>query len=1110
MHTFKLCNLGAQGAVSVSEQAVSLSRSQDVAAANAHMWELLEAEAAEKERAARDDARRAKKKMKRAAAAAARATEDVEREEGGAAVPGPGFLEEAADPSLGLGQCSAAVRQDAEARERVAELGAAGRGGEANGGSQDAVQAGLRGVSGMRAAAAPGEQCNGSLRAAQQPDRAPGAVEPAVPGTLASANGAAARDPEGMQRGQAGASAAAPPARADAAATAGAGPRSAGAGSALAPAAAHAQNGAARSGACVAGDPGSGPSLAAVDAAGVAAGGCAQGAAAGAPRDAKPEAGDGGKAVPASWEHADEDADEAADPPSPAPGSPRRGPAVTGVPVGAGKARQAPAVAAGGRALAKASSGPGPAWGGAAAAASAAAAAAAAAARGARGGQPTPCLTSKPQSVNPKPQGAHAPVTPVRTPARGVGRAPVEGTTLDPWAGPAALPPRALSPRNPKPKLRPAPVQPAPPCATAPAAAGPRAQQLSASAAPSSSSGRSISPEPRAVGFQADGAANAAAQLRQAAVQDSKQVAAVGCPVPARVQGAGLQADGMQIGQPTGLGRSDGAEAEAGARSCAWSDDAVSAPGSPGADAARRAPDQALAQRAREPMPDLALGERASLELDRASSGAWGSAASVTGSRIGSGVGPGAGPGTGPDRSTPASGTTPLALSRSSQGSPPPDPWGLGLVGECLGIEALGIARPGAASGPPLVAQTWEAAAAPGDPGAGFPPGPGVGAGQLNPAAKPWRAPSEPRACAAGVGAGGTILPSPFANAAELTGGLPALGSSVGGSIWGSVGGLGLPALSGGSPFRLDGPGAAAAAAAWGSSAVNAQGPSLLLSFNRNPAGSPLGGTLVAEDERPGCVAAVVQHLLSEDGPGNRAGFEGPPGFWGNGAAAAHAPQLGFPSLGSSRSSCDGASRGAEAGFGGAARAHGGGLANAMNGTSFMHAGSLVALEGSAFYGNGAAYGQRSGAAEGKAGAWQDGLRGEAGHAAGFAAQRAADAHAAVRPQPPAWQLAAAPGGGFGSQGSGFGAGGGLGGASQYVQAPAYGSFPGAAGRDAAHAAGLPAFAGGSAGPLAQQLWPGLRQPPAALATRHSGQLSVQSALFADGASPWAAFPVRE
>ena len=33
-----------------------------VAAANAHMWELLEAEAAEKERVARDDARRAKRR----------------------------------------------------------------------------------------------------------------------------------------------------------------------------------------------------------------------------------------------------------------------------------------------------------------------------------------------------------------------------------------------------------------------------------------------------------------------------------------------------------------------------------------------------------------------------------------------------------------------------------------------------------------------------------------------------------------------------------------------------------------------------------------------------------------------------------------------------------------------------------------------------------------------------------------------------------------------------------------------------------------------------------------------------------------------------------------
>jgi len=82
---------------------------QDVAAANAHMWELLEAEAAEKDRAAREDARRAKRKLKRAVAAArqrgAEAGDAAEEPE-----PGPGpqaraldaARGEEAEPDLGL------------------------------------------------------------------------------------------------------------------------------------------------------------------------------------------------------------------------------------------------------------------------------------------------------------------------------------------------------------------------------------------------------------------------------------------------------------------------------------------------------------------------------------------------------------------------------------------------------------------------------------------------------------------------------------------------------------------------------------------------------------------------------------------------------------------------------------------------------------------------------------------------------------------------------------------------------------------------------------------------------------------------------------------------
>ena len=1081
---------------------------QDVAAANAHMWELLEAEAAEKERVARDDARRAKKKMKRAAAAAARAQEEDEREEEeGAAVRGLALAEEAADPGPGSGLHPAAVRQDAAAPGQAGEAGAAGQG-------EDAVRAGLPSIAGTYASAAPEAQCNGSLRAAQQPNQAPGAAEPAALGALA--NGAAARVSEAKQRRQtgarAGASAAAPPARADARAAAEAAaeaaPRSVNAGPACVSAAAQPHigsnetldPGAARGDIGTADDPASGPSGAAVNAVDIAARGSEQDAAAGAPLGSKIYAGSSDKAVPASWEHAD----EAADAPSLATGSPRGSAAgIAGVPAGGGgKARLAPAAAAGARALARVSPGPGPAWGGAAAAASAAAAAAAAAARGARGGQPAPSLTLKPQGGNPKPQGAHAPVTPVQTPPRSVGRAPVEGTTLDPWAGPAALPPRALSPRNPKPKPAPQPAQPAPLSVLAPAAAEPRARLPGAQAAPSGNSSRTSSSEPRGPGLQAGGAASPAGQLRPALPQVPNHVGVVdSASVP-----AGLVPDGRQAGQLSSSGSAasvDNAGGAARARSSAWSDD--SAPGSPGAGAARLVPDQAPAQCAREPAPDLVLRERASLELGRASSGAWGSAASITGSRLGSGIGYGAGPGTGPDRSTPASGATPLALSRSSQSSPPPDPWGLGMVGEALGIEALGIAALDAVRGPLRAVPTWEAAAAWGDPGSGLPPGPGVGAGQLNPAAKPWRAPAEPRACNAGASAGTGTLPSPFASAAELP---PALGSSIGGSIWGSAGlGLGLPALSGGSPFQLGAPGAAAAAAAWGSAAVSVHGSLPLPGFTHNPAGSSLGGTLVAEDDRPSCVAAVVQHLLAEEAPGLGAGFEGPAGFRVNGGgagAAALAPQLGASSLGSSRGSCDGAAWDADAGFG---TVHGGGLGAAMNGGGFMHVSSLGAMrapgvEAPAFYGNGSAYGQRPSAVEGKPGAWQEGVRGEVGLVAGFAAQRAAGAFAAVPPLPPAWPPAAAPGSSFGSQGSGLG----LGGAAQYMPAAPYSNFHGVAGREA----GLPLFGGGGAGGLAPQLWPAARQPMPGLAARHNGIPGVQNALFAVGASPWSAFPVRE
>ena len=895
---------------------------QDVAAANAHMWELLEAEAAEKDRAAREDARRAKRKLKRAVAAArqrgAEAGDAAEEPE-----PGPGpqaraldaARGEEAEPDLGLvlgpqprlggsgGAASREAPRGAEAERRQPE---------------PCPDPGLG--SGLLQAREPGAA--GGAAAAAAPPGGDAAGQPGQGGGGRGAASAAAATPEpAVAASAADAARAGASNRALTAADLSLGqPSFAAAATALGPG----QNGAAPH-AGFASDETSSEGVAEAAAALHHQAAAGSGAAALHPAPAPcsrappsedrafatepdPDPDPGAQAVPVSWELSAEACSVMAAAPT------------TAQEPGAGAAAPAPAPAPKGPAGAGGSSraAPAPAWGGAAAAASARAAAAAAAAgpwramRAREDAPQPPGGGSGSQRASPAPAagqssgwgargaGAGAGAGPTR--AESVGRAPVEGTTLDPWGGPASLSAAAGA----APRTRHAPLSPPRPLSRLEPGGG--------------SPGGKDAQRPPAAPSEAAGGRAARAEAPEPALH----------PEPAPAVGAGRAQGGAAVhvsAASTGVrpgahqenATPDLGEQAAASRVCAndyassWSseDALLCSSGSASAESAHAyllqppAPDQALASALSLPQPPAP---------ERVRSEAWSSDVSGEGSGDAAvQARPAAAPPCrnslrarnagdrevgGPELPRLAAGTQVLgspaceAPPRSSRGSPPPDPWGLGPSdADSLLGSAVGSGHPDLAS-PSVAASSWEPAALrSASSGADLWPGPN--AGQLNPAAEPFRAPRAPAASLANppTAARAVAQRTLFTGVAGRGfGGMgAAAGLASGGSIWG--GGLGLPQLHGGR-LRLEGPGAAAAAAAWGlplSSSQAGGGAS-------HPSPGPKS-YLEPNGAYSGSLAAAVQHLLGEEAGGaHRAVWSGS----GVGYAADSAASSGAPFLGSS------------------------------------------------------------------------------------------------------------------------------------------------------------------------------------------------------------------
>jgi hypothetical protein len=900
---------------------VAVAEPQDVAAANAHMWELLEAEAAEKDRAAREDARRAKRKLKRAVAAARQ-----RGAEGGEAAEEP-------EPGPGPRPCALDAARDEEP--------------EPDAGLALGPQPRLCGSGGAAAREAP---CGAEAERRQpeyrpDPDLGPGQLQAREPGAAGGAAAAAAppgddaagqSEQGGGGRGAAAVVAATPEpavqtASATDAARAGtsglalpAAARSLGQPSCTAAALGPGQNGAAQYA-------GFAPAVAASERVAEAAAALHRQAAVstdaatlhpslvpcnrGPPSDDRapatepdpdPDPDSGAQAVPVSWELSAEACGVMAAAPTSAqePGAAAAAPAPAPAP-------EASAGAGGSSRAAHA-----PAWGGAAAAASARAAAAAAAAgpwRAARAREDTPQLPgggSGNQRAAPAPAAGQSSGKGARgagagagaTRAESVGRAPVEGTTLDPWGGPASL----SAPAGSAPRARHTPLSPPRPLTQLEPGGGPL--------------GGKDAQRPPAAPSQADGGRASRAEAPGPAL-DPERAPAAGT---GRAQGgAAVHGSAASTGARPGahqenVSRDPGEQAAAlglcaddNASSWSSEDALLCSSGSASAESAHAfllqppAPDRAHA-------PALSLLQAPAPE--RARSAAWGSDMSGEGS--GDAAVPSRPAAAPPCRSTTwatnaggeqvqdlqlprlTTGAHNLgsparkAPPRSSRGSPPPDPWGLGLSdADSLLGSAAGSGHPDLAS-PSVAASSWEPAALRSvSSGADLWPGPS--AGQLNPAAEPFRAPRAPAASLANppTAARAVAQRTLFNGAAGRGfGGLgPAAGLASGDSIWG--GGLGLPQLHSGRP-RLEGPGAAAAAAAWGLPLSGSQcggGAS-------QPSAGP-SSYLEPNGAYPGSLAAAVQHLLEEEaGDAHKAVWSG----FDVGYAADSVASLGVPFLGSS------------------------------------------------------------------------------------------------------------------------------------------------------------------------------------------------------------------
>lgn len=844
------------------------------------MWELLEAEAAEKDRAAREDARRAKKKMKRAAAAARQQEEEEQARAAAldcAASGGAGALEtlnpaDAPLPEAANGGADGGAEATAPAglpsRARGAGSGpealvptanghAGGRaaaglaaGGDGPGGGvrnglpsrAHSAGKGSKPLVSRAGASARGDEPSASPSAPQlagmpadpnpnpwrQPSQAPAAARSGRP--QANGGGAAPKPHRtlprvsqaapaerpapaaplagpswttvGVRRGAAKGAAAG--AVTTAAASPAAGRESAGAGHEPAPAAARApvQNDAGRlaevcgeasgpdgaaTGVARVGDPGaevrvrpgggSGRALAA-----------AQSAVAGMLRAAldnpRPNPGPGVQAGPPPWGHGSEGVSAPAHPPG------YSGEASGSVHAAAAPTPKLPAAAAAGQGAV-----PAPAWGGAMAAARSAAAMAAASAAVAAGPSESHEAAAPVQDGNAGSAAARAvQVDRDTSPAWGLGselglagRAPVEGTTLDPWAGPATLPQRALHPTLGFFQAQPrAPAAGGGGKAAAPDQAPPAPELLSLGAS-SLSSRDSDDSRPGLLGSGLD-----------------KALDAQPAPAPAC------------SGRPHGAGESRDAGAA-----------------KPPAGAPLQAPKSALVQPPPPPQPPGS---------GPANGAAWDSGGSSEDPSLASGLGLGL------SDSPPAS-----ACSRDSPLHGARD---AGAAVEALVLDpGLGFSL--APWDAPPGSSPWDTAASQRAASAG---GSGARGSRLNPDAAPWRATGEPcpnpsPASTAACAPGAPLVPASLGGGAGRPAGLPTLG----GSIWGSAGlGLGLQ-HAGGPAYGLGGPGAAAAAAAWATPAAGTQ--PLAHDLNLSPALGPCLG----EDERPGCLASVVQYLLADD-----------------------------------------------------------------------------------------------------------------------------------------------------------------------------------------------------------------------------------------------------
>ncbi len=617
-----------------------------------------------------------------------------------------------------------------------------------------------------------------------------------------------------------------------------------------------------------------------------------------------PDPDPGAQAVPVSWELSAEACGVVAAAPTTAqePGAGAAAPALAPAPNG-------PAGAGGSSRAA-----PVPAWGGAAAAASARAAAAAAAAgpwrdmRAREDAPQPPGGGSGSQRAAPAPAAGQSSGRGARgvgpgagaTRAETVGRAPVEGTTLDPWGGPASLSAAAGA----APMARHAPLSPPRP----PTRLEPGGGLLSTKEAQSPPAALSEAAGGRASRAEAPGPALRAECLPQGRAQG-------GAAAHDSATSGGTKLGAHQEMTSAGPGEHAaalGVCADDNASSWSSEDALLCSSGSASAESAHAyllqplAPDQAHAPALLQPPA-----------LERTRSEAWGS--DVSGEGCGDAAvlpQPAAAP---PCRSSMwgsdaggrevcnpqlprlAAGARDLgsparvAPPRSSRGSPPPDPWGLGPSdADSLLGSTVGSGHPDLAS-PSVAASSWEPAALrSASSGADLWPGPS--AGQLNPAAEPFRAPRAPAASLADppTAARAVAQRTLFTGAAGWGfGGMgAATGLASGGSIWG--GGLGLPQLHGGRP-RLEGPGAAAAAAAWG----------LPLSGSQAGGGasqpSPgLNSYLEPSAAYSGSLAAAVQHLLGEEAGGaHRAVWSGS----GVGHAADSGASSGAPFLGSSSGS---------------------------------------------------------------------------------------------------------------------------------------------------------------------------------------------------------------